>query len=294
VVENGAPLSDAFKASYAETMTQRTILITGCSSGIGLASARLLKARGWRVIATARSAEDLARLRTEEGLTALQLELRDEASIAECTTRALELGSGRLDAVFNNAAYGQVGAVEDLPAQVLRDQFQVNVVGTHELTRRIIPAMRRAGSGRIVMCSSVLGLVAAPYRGAYVASKFALEGLTDTLRLELGGTGIAVSLIEPGPIRTRFVETALAGFRRTIDIDASPHRDAYHRRLAAMEQGGRTTFKLEPEAVARRLIHAVEAPRPRRRYYVTLQTSLAATARRLLPGAALDAILKSS
>lgn len=273
-------------------MTARTILITGCSSGIGLASARLLKSRGWRVLATARTESDLARLREEDGVEAIALELRDESSIAACAAEALSRCGGRLDALFNNAAYGQVGAVEDLSTTLLRDQMEVNLIGTHDLTRRIIPAMRQAGSGRIVMCSSVLGLVSGPYRGAYAASKFALEALSDSLRLELAGTGIAVSLIEPGPIRTRFLETALAGFRRTIDVESSPHRDAYRQRLAAMESGGNSTFKLEPDAVAWKLVHAVESSRPKRRYHVTALTTLAALARRLLPDAGLELLLK--
>jgi NAD(P)-dependent dehydrogenase (short-subunit alcohol dehydrogenase family) len=273
-------------------LNQRTILITGCSSGIGLASARMMKARGWRVLATARTPADLEHLQTVEHVTALHLELRDEASIAACAEEALAVSAGRIDALFNNAAYGQVGAVEDLSAAVLRDQLQVNLIGTHDLTRRIIPTMRRTGSGRIVMCSSVLGLVAAPFRGAYVASKFALEGLTDCLRLELAGTGISVSLIEPGPIRTRFVETALAGFRRTIDVEASPHHETYLQRLAAMERGGQSTFKLEPEAVAGKLVHAVESARPRRRYYVTTPTYVAVALKRLSPPALLDLVLR--
>lgn len=272
-------------------MTTRSILITGCSSGIGLASARVLKARGWRVLATARKAEDLARLEREEGLEALHLELADQGVIAACAEEALRRTEGRLYAVFNNGAYGQVGAVEDLSSDVLRRQLEVNVIGAHELTRRLIPAMRRNGAGRIVQCSSVLGFVAAPYRGAYCASKFALEALTDAMRLELVGTGIDVALIEPGPIATRFVATALDGFRRTIDIEGSAHRERYLARLAAMEKGGKTTFKLEPEAVAAKLVHAVESPRPRVRYYVTVPTYGADILRRVLGGRLLDRFL---
>lgn len=273
-------------------MRQRTILITGCSSGIGLASARLMKARGWKVFATARTTADLERLQVEEAVEAVPLELRNEQSIAECAATVLERCSGRLDALFNNAAFGQVGAMEDISAALLRDQIEVNVIGTHELTRRIIPAMRRTGSGRIVMCSSVLGLTAGPYRGAYSASKFALEALSDSLRLELLGSGISVSLIEPGPIRTRFLPTALTGFKANIDIEGSPHREAYVARLASMERGGKETFKLEPEAVARKLVHAVESRRPRRRYYVTVLTYLAAAAKRFAPPPLMDRILR--
>lgn len=266
----------------------RSILITGCSSGIGLDAVRTMSERGWRVIATARKPEDLARLRNFLNVEVLPLELADSQSIATCAIRALELTRGKLDALFNNAAFGQPGAVEDLSPALLREQLEVNLVGTHDLTRRLIPAMRKNGAGRIVNCSSVLGMVVAPYRGAYCASKFALEALTTSLRLELEGSGIHVSLIEPGPIRSRFVEHAVARLLATIDIDNSPHRDVYLTRLEAMRQGGQQTFKLEPEAVSKRLIHAVESARPRRHYYVTTPTYLAAAMRRLLPQFAID------
>lgn len=271
--------------------TNRTILVTGASSGIGLAAARILKGRGWRVLATARRREDLARLEREVGVEALALELADPISIAACAADALERTSGHLPVLFNNAAYGQVGAVEDIDAAALRRQFEVNVIGTHDLTRRLVPAMRRHGYGRIVQCSSVLGLVAAPYRGAYCASKFALEALSDSMRHELAGSGISVSLIEPGPIRTRFVATALANFRACIDIEGSVHRDQYRARLAAMEAGGKQKGKLEPEAVVVRLIEAIESPRPKARYFVNKQTFVAAFAKRSLPTVLLDRIL---
>ena len=264
----------------------RTILITGCSSGIGLDGARTMKARGWRVIATARKVEDIARLEAEDGLEVLPLELADPQSIAACAARALEMTDGTLGAIFNNAAFGQPGAVEDLTPANLREQIEVNLIGTHDLTRRIIPAMRKNGAGRIVQCSSVLGFVAAPYRGAYCASKFALQGLSTAMRLELEGTGIKVSIIEPGPIRSRFVETAVARLEANIDIENSPHRDLYRARIAGMKAGGKTAFKLEPAAVSKRLIHALESPRPQRRYYVTTPTYLAAAFQRLLPAAA--------
>lgn len=272
-------------------MNQRgSVLVTGASSGIGLTAARMLRERGWRVLATARREGDLQRLR-DLGVEALPLELADSVSVAACAQHALDITGGRLDALFNNAAFGQVGAVEDLTADLLREQLEVNVIGTHELTRRIVPAMRRNGRGRIVQCSSVLGLLSAPYRGAYCASKFALEALSDAMRHELAGTGIRVALIEPGPIRTRFVETALAKFRDNIDIEGSPHRDRYLARLKAMEAGGRQTFKLEPEAVVAKLIHALESPRPRTRYYVTTPTHIAAGLKRVLPTALLDRLV---
>ncbi len=263
---------------------QRSILITGCSSGIGLDAARTMKQRGWRVIATARKGGDLERLRRIECVEALHLELTDPASIATCAINALDITGGKLGAIFNNAAFGQPGAVEDLTPAVLREQIEVNLIGAHDLTRRIIPAMRRNGTGRIVQCSSVLGFVAAPYRGAYCASKFALEALSIAMRGELEGSGISVSIIEPGPIRSRFVETAVARLRSHIDMDGSPHREKYLARLASMDAGGKAAFKLEPEAVNKRLIHALESARPRRRYYVTTPAYIAAAAQRLLPG----------
>lgn len=272
-------------------MTQRSIFITGASTGIGLAGVRALRARGWRVLASARKPADLERLERVEGAEAIPLELADMTSVRTAAAEVLRRTCGRLDALFNNAAYGQVGAVEDLSADVLRRQLEVNLIATHELTRLLIPAMRAQGHGRIVQCSSVLGLVSGPYRGAYSASKFALEALSDSMRLELAGTGLAVSLIEPGPIRTQFVATALANFRATIDIAGSPHRETYQRRLASMEAGGKDTFKLEPEAVARKLVHAVESANPRRRYFVTTPTYIAAALKRVLPDVLLDRFL---
>ena len=272
-------------------MSKRTILITGCSSGIGLATARLLRDRGWRVLATARKPEDLHRLEHSERLEAIALELADPSSIAACARETLRRTDGQLMALFNNAAYGQVGAVEDVSADVLRRQMEVNFIGTHALTCALIPAMRAQGYGRIVNCSSVLGLVTGPFRGAYSASKFALEGLTDAMRLELQGSGIHVSLIEPGPIRSQFLDTALALFKANIDRQASPHREGYERRLKSMEAGGKSTFKLEPEAVARKVVHAVESPRPKIRYFVTVPTYVAAFAKRVLPDRVADIVI---
>ena len=269
-------------------MTQRTILITGCSSGIGLASARMLKQRGWRVFATARTAFDLERLANDEQVEAVHLDLADPPSIAACADRVLERTGGAIDALFNNAAYGQPGAIEDVSIEALRAQFEVNVFGAHDLTRRLIPAMLAQRSGRIVQCSSVLGLIAAPYRGAYCASKFALEALSDTMRLELAGTGIRISTIEPGPINTRFIDSSIAAAHRWIDIEGSRHRVRYKAILEALARGGKQTFKLEPEAVARKLVHAVEHRRPKAHYYVTIPTYMAVVARRTLPVRVID------
>jgi len=271
-------------------MTQRSILITGCSSGIGLASAREMKRRGWRVFATARKPEDIARLRDQEGVESLYLDYAEPGSIRVSAKQVLEETGGKLDALFNNGAYGQPGAVEDLKPEVLRAQFEVNVFGWHDLTARIIPAMRKAGEGRIVFCSSILGLIAAPYRGAYCASKFAIEALADTLRVELATTGIKVILIEPGPIATRFVEHALEAYRKNVDLENSHHRHVYRARIARMEEGGKQSFKLGPEAVAAKLVAALESRNPKPRYYVTLPTYAVAFLRRILPARALDEV----
>lgn len=272
-------------------MADRSILITGCSSGIGLAAARTLRKSGWRVFASVRRPEDVAPLEAL-GLEALQLDYSDPGSIEDALDRVLHATGGTLFALFNNGGYGQPGAVEDLPTDALRAQFETNVFGQHDLTRRIVPVMRRGGEGRIVFCSSLLGLVSAPYRGAYCASKFALEALADALRMELKGSGVYVSLIEPGPIRTRFIEHALEAYRRAIDFEASPHRDIYRQRIAKMEQGGDQTFKLGPEAVVDRLISALDSKLPRARYFVTLPTHIGAGLRRVLPTRALDAVMR--
>jgi NAD(P)-dependent dehydrogenase (short-subunit alcohol dehydrogenase family) len=269
-------------------MSQRSVLITGCSSGIGLAAAETMRDRGWRVFATARTPEDLARLKDELGVESVYLDYAEPDSIAAAADHVLAATDGALTALFNNGAYGQAGAIEDLPTEALRAQFETNVFGWHDLTRRVIAPMRARNEGRIVQCSSVLGLLAAPYRGAYCASKFAIEALTDTLRIELKDAGIHVSLIEPGPIRTRFIETAIKHYKQNIDMDNSAHAEVYRERLAKMEDGGQMAFKLEPEAVCRRLVHALEAKRPKTRYYVTVPTFVGAYLRRILPARALD------
>jgi len=272
-------------------MTERSILITGCSSGIGLACARAMKVRGWRVLATARKVDDLRRLNEVEGVEALPLDLAQSESVAACAEEALRRTSDKLYALFNNAAFAQVGAVEDVSAELFRRQLEVNLVATHELTRRILRSMRRNGEGRIVQCSSVLGFVAGPFRGPYCASKFALEALSDSMRLELRDTGIRISIIQPGPIYSRFIESALANFKQTIDIENSAHRERYLARLKQMEAGGQRSFKLQPDAVAAKLVHAVESSRPKARYRVTAPTHLTAVMKRILPTSLLDRML---
>jgi NAD(P)-dependent dehydrogenase (short-subunit alcohol dehydrogenase family) len=270
----------------------KTVLITGCSSGIGLSVARGLQGKGYRVFATARSPYDVEKL-ISEGLEALQLDLDDVQSMESALHEILTRTGDRLYALFNNGAYGQPGAVEDLTIEVLRRQFETNLFGWHELTRRVLPVMRAQGEGRIIQNSSVLGFVSLAHRGAYNASKYALEGLSDTLRLELHGSNIHVSLIEPGPITSRFRENAYKKFKENIDIEQSVYREHYRlleNRLA--HEGPAVPFTLPPEAVLRRVIHALESPRPKARYYVTFPTYLFAFLKRVLPVGALDTILR--
>ena len=269
----------------------RSILITGCSSGIGRCLADGLRARGYRVFATARKPNDVESLR-QAGHESLPLDLDDSASIENAVNKVLDRCNGALYGLINNGAYGQPGAVEDLRRDVLRRQFETNVFGTQELTNRLLSTFRQNGEGRIVQISSLLGLVCLAYRGAYNASKFALEGLSDTLRLELRGTNIHVSLVEPGPIKSRFRDNALAAYRANINVAASTHRETYEaieRRLTG--RAGSLPFTLPPEAVLARVVHALEARRPKIRYYVTTPTYVFAALRRLLPERWLDAVL---
>jgi len=271
---------------------RRAVLITGCSTGIGYTCAHGLKERGYRVFASARKRADVERL-SDEGLEAHRLDLDDPASIDEAVARVLSLTNGSLYALFNNGAYGQPGAVEDLSREVLRAQLETNLLGWHDLTCRFIPVMRAQGYGRIVQNSSVLRLVTLAYRGAYVASKFALEGLTDTLRLELAGSGIQVSLIEPGPIESRFRANGYAKLRENIDLERSMHRDKYRAAERRLLRAGPTQpFTLPPEVILKKLLHALESPRPKPRYYVTVPTHLLGNLRRILSSRGLDRVLR--
>ncbi len=272
--------------------SSKTILITGCSSGIGYSTAVELKKRGHYVIATARKVEDVNRLKNE-GFTVIHLDLADSQSIQKAVSDTLELTGGYCDALFNNGAFGQPGAVEDLSRDVLRYQFESNLFGTHELTNLLIPVMRKQGHGRIIYNSSILGLVAMRYRGAYNASKFALEGLADTLRLELHGTNIHISLIEPGPILSNFRTNSYALYKKNIDQVNSFHKDAYEAMEARLQkEGAAVVFTLPAKAVVEKVIHALEAKQPRIRYYVTFPTYLFAILKRILPIFCLDYLLR--
>lgn len=271
----------------------KTVFITGCSSGIGYTTAVSLKNRGHRVICSVRKHDDVVRL-IEKGFECLQLDLADTNSIQTAVQKLIELTNGKIDALFNNGAFGQPGAVEDLSREALRNQFETNFFGTHELTNLLIPLMRKQGHGRIIYNSSVLGFVAMKFRGAYNSSKFALEGLADTLRLELRGSGIHIVLIEPGPIESRFRVNAFAMYQKYIDPSQSVHSKTYQAMEARLQKPGPAApFTLPATAVAEKVIHALESRQPKSRYAVTVPTHLFAWLKRLLPTAWLDKILSS-
>ena len=269
----------------ASTKALRTIVVTGASSGIGAHCARALRAEGWRVFATARKPGDIAALEAD-GLEAFYLDYREPQSIEDFVGSVLERTGGTLDALFNNGAYSQVGAVEDLPVAALREQFEANFFGWHDLTRRIVPVMRAQGHGRIVHCSSIFGIAPGLYRGAYAASKHALEGLMLCMRAELRGSGVHVSLIEPGPVKTRIAINALPWFLKNIDHEKSIHRAGYGKQLARLKGGGTgSRMKVGPEAVHAVLRHALLSARPRPHYLVTTPARIGAMLKRLLPAA---------
>ena len=272
----------------------KAILITGCSTGIGYCVARGLQARGYRVFATARRPESVEALQAE-GLESLLLDLDDSSSINRAVDEILQRTGGKLYAVFNNGAFGLPGAVEDLSRDAIRAQFETNFFGWLELTNLLLPVMRKQGYGRIIQNSSVLGFVAMPYRGAYNASKYAVEGLSDTLRLELHDTDIHVVLVEPGPILSNFRANALKALQKYIDIEHSVHRERYQAVLERLtKEGPAVPFTLPPEAVLEKVIRALEARTPKARYYVTFPTGLFAWLKRLLPTKTLDRLLRQA
>ena len=272
-------------------MEEKSILITGCSSGIGICVAEGLLKRGYRVFATARKHEDVEAL-LNKGMESFQLDLDDSISIKGAVHEVLNKTEGKLFALFNNGGFGQPGAVEDLRRDVLREQFETNVFGYLELTNLILPTMRKQGYGRIIQNSSILGFISLPFRGAYTASKHALEGLSDTLRMELKGTDIFVSIIEPGPIEAKFRQNAYAKYKENIDARSSHFRKQYE----AMEE--RLTkepapfpFTLPATAVLEKVLRALESSKPKARYYVTTPTYIFACLKRLLPGFLIEKIL---
>jgi NAD(P)-dependent dehydrogenase (short-subunit alcohol dehydrogenase family) len=271
----------------------RTVIVTGASSGIGAYCARALKSEGWRVFATARKPADIAALEAD-GIEAFYLDYREPESIAALVKAVLERTGGTLDALFNNGAYAQPGAVEDLPVAALREQFEANFFGWHDLTRRIMPVMRRQGHGRLVHCSSILGLAPVRFRGAYSASKHAVEGLMLCMRQELEGSGIHLSLIEPGPVTSKIASNGLPWFLRNIDVENSVHRADYQAQLARLQAGGSVSkLKPGPEIVHKALRHALLSQRPRPHYVVTVPARIGVVLKRILPASLLYRVLAS-
>lgn len=273
-------------------MSKKSILITGASSGIGYDAAITLKNRGWQVFATCRDPKDCERLRSE-GLDSFVLDYSDEASMDAALATCLDRTGGTLGALFNNGAFATPGAVEDLPTEALRANFEVNFFGYHSLTRKVLPIMRAQGHGRVLNCSSVLGFVVLPWRGAYNSTKFALEGLTDTLRVEMRDTPIHIILIEPGPITSKIRQNSIPHFEKWIDWKNSPRKAEYENKLIARlyEDTGPDQFELPASAVSAKLVHALENINPKPRYFITTPTYMMALLRRLLPTRALDWII---
>lgn len=270
-----------------------TVLVTGCSSGIGYHTINVLKAKGYRVFATARKQADVDHLK-KLGFAAFKIDLNDSHSIQQGLQEILTASQGRIDALINNAGYGQPGALEDLNREIMREQFETNVFGLHELTNLVLAVMRKQGYGRIIHMSSVLGFVSLPYRGAYCASKYAVEGLADALRLELRDTNIKVSLIEPGPIFSEFRNNALSAYFEAVDVEKSYHRDNYQRFIENFKKYKGSKLGKPPEAVTRKILHALQSSNPKIRYYVTLPTYFIAILKRILPSRVLDWILKKA
>ena len=286
-------LAPDFGRGYARRMRQRSILITGCSSGIGRDAAATMATRGWRVFAGCRKPSD-AEAGAGDGLTGIELDYERPETIAAAVETVLAATGGTLDALFNNGAYAIPAPIEDMSREAMTAIFHANFLGWHDLTVRVLPAMRAQGHGRIVNCSSVLGLVTTPYRGAYSATKYAVEAWSDALRMEMAPEGIHVSLIEPGPIATEFRKNAVLQFERWIDWEASPRADQYRSELlkTLYKGSGQSRFRLPPSAVTAKLIHAVENPRPQPRYFVTKPVYAVNLMRRVLPTRWLDAVLR--
>ena len=272
-------------------MPASSILITGCSSGIGYSAAVELKKRGYRVFATARKDGDVTRLR-EQGFEAAKLDLRSSHSIREGFDWVMQQSDGTLDALFNNGGYGQVGAIEDLGREQLQLQFETNLFGWHELTCLVIPVMRRQQHGRIILNGSGLGLFSLPLRGAYTASKHAIEGWTDTLRLEIADTNIKISLLEPGPIDTPFRQNSLKTLESIINKQDSFHANRYNKMIERLEVvGPAVSFTLPPDAVVKKLVHALESKRPRTRYRITFPVIVLWYIKKVLSDGMFDRIL---
>ncbi len=273
-------------------MDKKPILITGASSGIGYYCLKeLSKNKDFLVYGTCRKDEDIKRLH-DEGLNVLKLDLSSSESIKNCVEEFLSKSGGKIYALFNNAGFGQPGAIEDISRKVLKEQFETNLFGLHEITTYFLPIMRRQGYGKIINHSSVLGFVALRFRGAYNASKYALEGLSDTLRLELMGTNIYISLIQTGPVRSRFRENALQKFLQNIDRENSYFKEEYKQKLASLQSKEDVPFTLSEDAVYQVLLQILNSKKPKPKYQITKVTQFFSFLKRVLPISWLDKILR--
>jgi len=272
---------------------KRYVLITGCSTGIGLSLAQSLSTFGFHVIASTRKSRDTQRLK-RLGVQCIPLDLESPESIASAIDQLTDITNGTLYALINNGAYGQPGAVEDLSRHALKAQFETNVFGTQELTNHCIPLFRRQGYGRIIQISSILGRVCLANRGAYNASKYALEALSDTMRLELEGSGIFVSLIEPGPIESDFRKNCLKHFQANINALNSAHSETYSRELKRLDTTENTKFTLPASSLLKPVLHALDSPYPKPRYTVTTPAKVLPWLKRITSDRFMDKILKKA
>ena len=270
----------------------KSVLITGCSSGIGLCLAHGLRSEGYRVFASARNSDDVDKLKAL-GFESLLLDLSSSGSINDAISELYQK-TNKLYALINNGAYGQAGALEDISRDALEKQFQANVFGWHELTNLVLPKMRKENIGRVIYISSVLGFVAMPFRGPYIASKFAIEGLVNTLRLELSDTNIKFSLIQPGPIESKFRANAYLAFKENVDSSQSNYKEQYNTMIQRLESDKNAQFTLPPEAVLKCALHALKSNSPKIHYRVTFPTKLFAFLGRILPSSWMDKILNNS
>lgn len=273
-------------------MSVKNILITGCSSGIGLCAALMLKERGYRVFAGARKREDVENL-NKQGLEGIYLDLNDSVSLQRGLDTILMKTGGTLDALFNNAGFLQAGAIEDLSRDMIRAQFETNVFGPIELTKLVLPIMRKQGHGRIVQNSSILGVITLPFYGAYNASKFALEGFSRTLRQELSGTDIHVSIINPGPITSKLRQHALEKYQQSIAQQPVAYADVYKKMEKSYFNPSEKDRKVmqDPKVVVDKLIHALESKHPKTHYYIGITSHLIEFLQRIFPDRWIDKIL---
>jgi short-subunit dehydrogenase len=269
---------------------KKSVLITGCSSGIGYDTAHYLHNNGYKVYASARDAKDVKKLQ-EEGLDACLLDVTSADAITKVLSDITKDGA-ELYAVFNNAGYGQPGAVEDITTDVLREQFETNFFGLHELTRQTIKIMRKQGYGRIIQHSSVLGIISLRFRGAYNASKYAIEGLCDTLRLELMETDIHVCTINTGPIRSDFRKNAIMSFKKNVVSEGSIFEREYKEELLSVKEKDNDPFTKDSDVVIKNILHALESKKPKPRYYNTLATHLLGGFKRVFSTSLLDKLLR--